>query len=284
MIKTDNFLTIARLIRPRYTRVMRRFQILSSLLVTLLVAVTARAVEPSPSPVVSPSPSSSPSSTPTSVPTNSGPISVDHVDKQTIYFSGNSAPKPLKTELHDLVFMSALSPEDGSMPYFLFAANPCADCTSERALYLIRPTTTPQITTFVYPGHVLDGKSHQLILDSRSFYGHCVAAPDHSDQYVVFQRENVDRRHRGLNSVFVAQASNDYLRERLIDHGMPSLHRTLQLVKQKQCKEIAGRSRIMPIKPRGLSWRNLKQQQNDDEDEDSDSDDSTDAQPTGGTE
>jgi hypothetical protein len=57
-------------------------------------------------------------------------------------------------------------------------------------------------------------------------------------------------------------------------------------VKQKQCKEIAGRSRIMPIKPRGLSWRNLKQQQDsqdDDEDDNSDSDDSTES-PAAGTE
>jgi hypothetical protein len=241
---------------------MRSLQILTSLFVTLLVAVA----DPSPSPA--------PSST---------TISVDHVDKQTIFFSGNSAPKPLKTELHDLTFISSLSPDDGSMPYFLFSANPCADCNQERALYLIRPLPAPQITTFVYPGHVLDGKSHQLILDSRGFYGHCVSAPDHSDQYVVFQRENVDRRHRGLNSVFVAQASNDYLRERLIDRGMPRLQKTLQLVKQHRCKEIAGRSRIMPIKPRGLSWRNLKQQQGDDDDDDTDSDDSTET-PAAGTE
>jgi hypothetical protein len=264
---------------------MRRFQILSALLVTLLVAVSplhAQGAEPAPvvapsSPTgPSPSSSNSPTSTnltPTTTPSGSSPITVDHIDKQTIFFSGNSAIKTLKTELHDLVFISALSPEDQSIPYFLFAANPCADCNQERALYLIRPTTIPQITTFVYPGHVLDGKSHQLILDSRGFYGHCTLSTDHSDQYVVFQRENVDRRHRGLNSVFVAHASGDYLREQLMERGMPKLQRTLQLVKQKQCKEIAGRSRIMPIKPRGFSWRNLKQQQGDDDD-DTDSEDS----------
>jgi hypothetical protein len=165
---TDNFLTVARLVWSRYTRLMRRFHILSSLLVTPLVAISlslhAEGAEPipaSPSPTVSSSPSVSvsPTPTPTNTPSGSTPISVDHVDKQTIFFSGNSAIKTLKTELHDLVFISALSPDDQSIPYFLFAANPCADCNQERALYLIRPTTIPQITTFVYPGHVLEKPS-----------------------------------------------------------------------------------------------------------------------------
>lgn len=203
-------------------------------------------------------------------------LSVDRVENQTIYFTGKpTARKPLKTELYDLVFIAGLTPQDSSTPYFLFAANPCADCTTERALYLIRPLATPQITSFVYPGHVIDGKSHQLVLESRAFYGQCIRGGDGSDQYVVFQRENVDRRHRGLNSVFVAQASGDYLRERLIDRGLPRLRSILQEVKWKHCKEIAGRSRVMPIKPRGLDWRNLKQ-----EDEDTDTDENRDTDDT----
>jgi hypothetical protein len=205
---------------------------------------------------------------------SNGIIAVDRVENQTIYFTGKpNTPKPLKTELYDLAFIAALSPESASIPYFLFAANPCADCTTERALYLIRPLATPQITSFVYPGHVIDGKSHQLVLESRGFYGQCVRGGDGSDQYVVFQRENVDRRHRGLNSVFVAQASGDYLRERLIDRGLPRLSSTLQQVRWKHCKEIVGRSRVMPIKPRGMDWRNLKQE---DEDTDTDENDDTD--------
>ena len=83
-------------------------------------------------------------------------------------------------------------------------------------------------------------------MDSRAFFGHCLATrmgsrDEDDDIYIVFQRERVDR-HGMMSSVFVANASSDFLREKLIERGMPSLSRTLWLIKMKKCHEIQGRS------------------------------------------
>jgi hypothetical protein len=212
--------------------------------------------------------------------TASSDIKVDRIEGQTIYFTGSPAPKPLKTELYDLSLVGTLRPEPTDSvqsPYFLFAANPCPDCASEKALYLIRPPTrsanAAQITSFVYPGKVIDPKTHRVVLESRAFVGRCLRGID-TDHYVVFQKERVDRRHQMQPSVFIAQASNDYLKEKLLERGLPSIKRTLRLVKSKSCHEIAGRSRIMPLKPRGLNWRNLKQGDDEDDSDDQAVDDS----------
>jgi hypothetical protein len=234
------------------------------------------------------------------------PIQVDHADDQTIYFTtaiaaappvnpavtpsgtavltGGAAPaalkpplKPLKTGLFDLQYIGPLNPADDSIPYFLFAGNPCKNCASERALYLVRPVenAAPQVTSFVYPGKVLDPKNHGVVLEARAFYGNCLMTSGYpksrgDDFYVVFQRERVDRRHGIQPSVFIAQASSDFLREKLIERGMPPIKRTLTLVKSKNCHEIVGHNRTFVLKPQGLNWRNMQPDENDDDDEDRD--------------
>lgn len=205
-------------------------------------------------------------------------------DDQTISFTAaastkQAAPKPVKPGLFDLTYIGALSPSVESMPYFLFGGNPCKTCSAERALYLIRPSassSTPKITSFVQPGKIFDPKSRALVMESRAFYGHCLTShgDDADDVYVVFQKERIDRRHSLQLSVFVADASGDFLRERLIERGMPSINRTLSLVRSKKCHEIEGRNRVMVLKPHGLNWRNLQPSDEDDEDKDADSDDS----------
>ena len=202
-------------------------------------------------------------------------------DDQSISFtaaagSKQAAPKPVKPGLFDLTYIGALLPGvNDSMPYFLFAGNPCKTCSAERALYLIRPSTTssaPKITSFVQPGKIVDPKSGTLVLDSHAYYGHCLATQksDSDDVFVVFQKERVDRRHSLQLSVFIAEASADFLRERLLERGMPSVNRTLTLVHAKKCREIEGRSRHMVLKPHGLNWRNLQPTEEDDEDKDKD--------------
>jgi hypothetical protein len=205
------------------------------------------------------------------------PAQVDRIEGQTIYFKGDSAPKPLKTELYDLMSIGTLKPPsdatgNDAIPYFLFSANPCPDCATEKALYLIRPLAKAQITSFVYPGKVLDPKTHQVVLESRAFVGQCLAGADGSDQYVVFQKERVDHKHghRIETSVFEAVASPDYLREKLIERNFPKLTRTLAFVKAKHCTEISGRNRVMPLKAKGLDWHNLREE-DDDEDDDAES-------------
>jgi hypothetical protein len=202
------------------------------------------------------------------------PPQVDRIEGQTIYFKGDSAPKPLKTELYDLALVGTMKPPSDAtgseaIPYFLFSANPCTDCSTEKALYLIRPLSKTQITAFVYPGKVIDPKTHQVVLESRAFVGQCLAGAEGSDQYVVFQKERVDHKHgfKIETSVFEAVASPDYLREKLIERNFPRLTRTLAFVKAKRCAEIPGHNRVMPLKPKGVDWHNLKQEEDDDEDD-----------------
>lgn len=115
-------------------------------------------------------------------------------------------------------------------------------------------------------------------MESRAFFGRCLAtraADEEDDVYIVFQKERVDRHHGLQSSVFVANASADFLREKLIERGMPSLSRTLTLVKMKKCHEIPGRSRMMVLKPHGLNWRNLQPGDEDDDDDSEKNPDST---------
>jgi hypothetical protein len=192
-------------------------------------------------------------------------------------------PKAVKPGLFELNYLGSLLPHDDSNPYFLFTGLPCKTCTSEQALYLIRPSdkpsSPPQVTSFVQPGKIFDPKTRGLVMESRAFFGRCLATRDASqdDVYIVFQKEHVDRHHGLQTSVFVANASSDFLREKLIERGLPSLSRTLSLVKMKKCHEIPGRSRLMVLKPHGLNWRNLRQDDGDDEDSDTDTERSADA-------
>lgn len=205
-------------------------------------------------------------------------VQVQGVKDQSIQFnvapgSSQTAPKPIKTALFELNYVGPLYPHDDSAPYFLFTALPCSGCSSEEALYLIRPSAgnaSQSISSFVQPGKIFDPKNRALVMESRAFYGHCLSsAPnDADDAFVVFQKERVDRRHGLQTSVYVAQANPDFLHERLIERGLPNINRTLTLVRAKKCHEIAARNRLYVLKPHGLNWRDLKPGDADDDDGD----------------
>lgn len=141
----------------------------------------------------------------------------------------------------------------GSLREFsLVSAKPCKDCSHERAIFLLPPRTpTSRYTLFVYPGKVTDPKNHQVILESRSFYGRCLTATE--DAYVVFQKERVDKRKGPQSSVFIATPSmvsgSPVIAEKLLERKLPNLKNTLKHVKEKRCFEIPGRNRVALKKP-----------------------------------
>lgn len=146
----------------------------------------------------------------------------------------------------------------GSLGKFpLVSAKPCKDCAHERALFLLPPTSperspaSSRYTLFVYPGKVTDPKKQQIVLDSRAFFGRCLASTD--DVYIVFQKERVDKRKGPQSSVYIATPtlSSGMIRieEKLLERKLPNLNHTLKRVKAKQCFEIPGRNRIALKKP-----------------------------------
>ena len=192
-------------------------------------------------------------------------VTFDRFEANTLFFKNENgaAPKPVKTQLAEVLYLGTLNPPKGGLPYFLFSARSCQECLEDKAIYAIQPTSEGKPTSFVYPGKILDPKDKELLLEARAFYGKCL--PHKGDVYVVYQKEKVDRRHQMQPSVFVAEPTENSLEEKLIERHFPKLPTTLQLVKKKSCVEISGRNRVMLSKPLNLTPRSLASDSEDDD-------------------
>lgn len=199
-------------------------------------------------------------------------LDVDRIENTTIYFKaseGGPTPTPLKTELTDLKYIGPLRPldsESGTPPYFLFSGRGCKNCQEDGAIYALR-ANGEKPTAFVHPGRLLDPKSKGLLMESRAFFGRCLWNQK-DEVYVVFQKENVDRRHQMQPSVLIATPGGDHLNERLIERHLPRLQDTLRLVKSKVCKEIDGRNRVMNRQKLNLRRSEASLEQADDDEKD----------------
>lgn len=192
---------------------------------------------------------------------------IDKIEQGTIYFKSTSGEslKPLKTKLYDLQALGSLqSASEKDPPYFLFKGRPCEDCLQDLGIYAFR-ADGQNPSTFVFPGRIVDGKTRGVVLESRSFYGHCLYK-EKQDVYLVFQKERVDRRSGLQSSVYIAQVGGTHLEERLIERHMPRIQDTMTLVKNKSCHEIPGRSRQMLRKPLDLKPRHAPSDDEDDDD------------------
>ena len=201
----------------------------------------------------SPTPTPTPTPTPAASQENPPEIEIDSIENGIVRLripSGMSAPSSIKTDLHDLKYLGTLKPEEG-LPYFLFIGKPCENCAGDSAVYLLRPGQG-KTTSFVYPGRILDSKTKNLLLESRAFFGRCLAG--YGDAYVVFQKERVDRRRSLQTSVYIASVGKDRIIEKLIERRLPSINQALTFVKRKQCREIDGRYRVMVRRPLDLRY------------------------------
>jgi len=178
----------------------------------------------------------------------------------------DSTPQPPPI-LSDAQYLTTLS--DPSLPqahkYHLFNGK-LGD--SERAIYAIPEGTGGKIQTFTYPGKIQDRKTHTTVFDGRAFYGQCLHRSDAS-VYVVFQREAVDKKGRKIqNSVFLAQAGEQFLEESLFERRLPRIQDTLKRVKGKTCFEIAGKSRQSLSRPLDVDLNKRSALEDDDDDDD----------------
>lgn len=204
-------------------------------------------------------------------------VEFDRYEEGVLLFKvgeGTQALARLKVDLHDLQLLGKMETPDDGIPYFLFTGKPCADCIQDSFVYLIQPSaeakTYPSpMMTFVHPGRILDSKDRSLLLESRAFFGRCLANVP-SDVYVVFQKERIDRRRGLQSSVFMAQPTKDKVSEKLIEKRLPSMNETLRRVKRKECREIDGRYRVMLRKPLDLRYlsKTKGSAKNPDDDED----------------
>lgn len=202
--------------------------------------------------------------TPSPAPAPPKEIDIERIENNVVYLSvpsGISAPSSIKTDLSDIKHLGTLRADDGGFPYFLVSAKPCTDCAQESAIYLLRPGQG-RVTSFVFPGRLLDSKTRAMLLESRAFFGRCL--PGMGDAYVVFQKERVDRRKSLQASVYVASVAKDRIDERLIERGLPSINHALNNVKHKKCKEVEGRYRVVNRKP--LELRYLSREKDAEED------------------
>lgn len=243
--------------------------------IAILTSFAPASLQAQPSPLPVAVPSSAPSTAPTAPPTA---LEYDRTEDTTIYFKappGTPVPPPLKTELYDLVYLGVLRPSPSTppaQPYFLFTGRPCKNCIQDVGVYAIRPTGG-RPTTYVHPGKILDSKTGAVVLESRAFFGRCLTRQS-GTQYLVFQKERVDRRNRLQISVLIAEPGSDHMNERLIERHLPRLEETLRLVKSKACHEITGRNRRMLSRPLDINTRHQIPEK--DEDDAESKEDSTD--------
>lgn len=217
---------------------------------------------------------------------------VDRVEDSTVFFRtlepGSQPPKPLKTDLYDLTYFGAIHSPNGddgqSTPYFFFAGKPCKSCQHDKTLYAIRAESSDKskIYSYTYPGKIIDPKTGSVLMESRAFIGRCLR--DLREVYVVFQKEKVDRRKFLQTSVFVAEAHDASLNERLIERRLPALRETQAKVRAKSCREIEGRNRNMLLKPLDLTPRKSGDEDEAEEEDDNKSNDSDENSPTPSTE
>lgn len=207
------------------------------------------------------------------------PVVIDHVEGNTLYFKSTTkgdAPKPLVLDmLSDIQPIGTLRPAAGGSPYHLVRARPCKDCKQDPAIFIVQPGN-PKISRYVEPGRILDNKTRATVMEARAFYGHCLGSRS-GDVLVMFQKEKVDRRRQPQQSVLIVEPTTDtveggklydHLHDLLLERGLPSISRTLRLVKAKVCKEIDGRHRVMASRPVDVNFKRQKATDNDDDNED----------------
>lgn len=172
-------------------------------------------------------------------------LNIDHIDGSKVFFKSISdapPPAPLETHLYDLVSLGKLQThgETKALPYFLFSGRTCQDCSTDKGIFALRPNGD-RPASYTYPGRTIDPKTRQVVLESRAFFGRCLAG--RGDVLIYFQLERVDRRRSLQPSVFVAEAKPDHLEDFLFERRTPQLKNTLRQVKAGVCKEIPGETR-----------------------------------------
>jgi len=198
-----------------------------------------------------------------------GDLEVESIEGGTVYLRSKSKKitglAPIKTNLVDvreIGWFPVSSPsvaEKGQPPlnphpYLLVSARTCAACpATERSLFFLRVASNLDPIQLSYPGRIVDAKKGQVVLESRSFYGECLRGG--STVFVSFQKELIKKNNKLYPSVYVAEPAADFIRERQIEKGLPSLKETLDRVKQNRCFEIAGRNRTTLEKPLDLLIR-----------------------------
>jgi hypothetical protein len=170
----------------------------------------------------------------------------DHIEQNAIFFQNKTLAKNpfgLKVNLFNIKYLGSIR-DSRHEPYFLFSARPCDTCKDQSSIYALRPSL-PRLSSFISPGKILDPKTKQTLLESRAFFGKCLIH-EPSEVLIVFQREKIDRKKNLQYSVFIAQPTETFLKEKLIEGHRPYLTQTLKLVQQKWCTEIQGTTRIVP--------------------------------------
>jgi len=182
-------------------------------------------------------------------------LEIDRADGGTLFFrtQAGASPSPLKTSLTDIQPLGLLKDPKGGIPYVLVTApgvpEGAAASTSmsaarfegdERMVYLMRADGA-RFTKFVHPGKVKSRESGETVLDSRAFFGQCLAGK--GDVYVVHQREKVDRRRYLQVSVFIAEPGPRGIQESLLTRRLPLLDHLVRRARKGTCTEIAGITR-----------------------------------------
>lgn len=147
----------------------------------------------------------------------------------------------MRSDVVDLQFIGQLAARDRP-PYIVFAGRRCYDCESNPSIYVHSPSDgrmTKRTKRYRYPGRLYSHVNGQLIEETRTFFGECLAGRSAATVvwFVRTRRDTPDWREL----VILVESLGSSLNEETITDPAPSIEPTLTLVEQKRCREIPGR-------------------------------------------
>jgi hypothetical protein len=127
---------------------------------------------------------------------------------------------------------------------------PLSSSSPFKKLLIQRITSKYPDLELIYPGQIMDHKTHQTVYESKAYYGKCDPHID-SDVVLIFQKDHISKKKGILTSRYQVKNLGGLLYEELITQSMPSRRRNKKTTSKplskiptsllkSQCHEIAG--------------------------------------------
>jgi hypothetical protein len=160
------------------------------------------------------------------------------IKDNVIYFSNG---EKLKTDHFGVKLVGEL-PLNQNSPLYIFSGDACADCCSEKMVFLVTPgeknkIVTPEYAPYDFPGKEFSTTDSTLQYESRMFYGNVL--PDVQNGIIWYQTM-LDDDNQYRKSVYLIRVENGRIYEDLIFENVPDISATLSLMNLHKCNEVAG--------------------------------------------
>lgn len=147
--------------------------------------------------------------------------------------------KKFDTGLYELKYIASL-PNGDKAPYLILSGRDCDECDANVSIYIYSQANgklgaQAGANSYQYPGKERDIETHKLDYSSRAFYGEVLKGTIG----VIWYEKRILENEKWGDFIFLIKIVNGLKKEvHLTDKKL--ITETLQLLKEKRCKEIAG--------------------------------------------